>query len=44
MNAAFIVWVIAIAAVAIFGSEHSLLPALAILGTCRGMLAFGRRR
>ncbi len=44
MIAAFIIWVVAVAAVAIFGEGQLAGVALGILGGCVGMLAFGRRR
>jgi len=40
---AFIIWVIAVAAVAIFGQNALAPAALAILGACGGMVAFGHR-
>jgi hypothetical protein len=46
MIVAFIIWVAAVAAVAIFGQGALAPAALAILGACGGMLTFGpgRRR
>jgi hypothetical protein len=40
---AFIIWVAAVAAIAIFGQGQLAGVALGILGGCVGMLAFGRR-
>jgi len=39
---AFIIWVAAVAAVAIFGQGQLAGVALGILGGCIGMIAFGR--
>jgi len=42
MIVGFIIWVAAVAAVAIFGQGQLAGVALGILGGCIGMLAFGR--